>query len=134
MSKRHGFTVQVYIDARILADLVEALNAQENLPPRTLSALVRQLLTELRDKYVKEELRVTDLAGALDILESYGFSTKQTTKSREHSLISKLSGEAEKIEAQPSTIEQLEAKAFLKGMDSLTKDEQKLMEEYRAKE
>jgi len=114
MTAKYGFVTQVYIDVKVLADLVAILDADHRLPPRTFSALIRQLLTELRDKYVQEEFRVNSVNAALDILDSTGFNTKQFA-ARERTLINIMAEENTKIENKPSSVETQMATAWLDG-------------------
>lgn len=128
MKQKHGFKISVYMDAKILADIALKLDSIEGIyPPRNFSALVRQIVTQVRDSYVAEEFRITSLDEALTVLDSMGFNTHQFPE-REITMLKMMAEDNERIEMKPSSLKQLEAKAFIQGKDSLTKEERKHLE------
>lgn len=80
----HGFVFQVFIDARVIADLaIEMTERTGNPPGRTASGMIRTLLTDLRDAMIPEERRLMSQEDAENVLNSFGLSTKQSTLKRE---------------------------------------------------
>lgn len=105
MATRNGFNITLYIDARILADLIKALYAAGN-KPRNFSEACRMALTEIRNQNIPEDKRCETQHEALETFHHYGFcTTAQLSPSATHkTFATQLSQESASETAESNSI------------------------------
>ncbi len=111
--KTYSFDVHVYLDARILADLLK-LYKKDKLPyPRSFPALVRETLEAARAGSVSLMDRTSTIEDAMSIFEAAGLHTAQLSMRN----IKKLSVKLQHESAEPDQQTLDEVRKFLEGED-----------------
>lgn len=103
--RRNSMMCQVYIDPRILADLILLYDAQRLHVPPSFSGMIREIVYTLHEASVPEGHRVTELDTALEILDAHGLRTKQPNRTSSRNLLNALNDEARKrLNKEPNTL------------------------------
>lgn len=89
----YGFTIQCYIDIRIVASVLKYWNINGFNMPRNLSEAVRTVFTTYAEAKVPDGLRIETRHEAIELLESLGYKTKQNSPNRRRSLANSLAEE-----------------------------------------
>jgi len=118
---RTNYTIQSYLDARLVADLLLIFKQQANISqPRTSSELVREVLTAFRDHMLPESRRFQGTEEALEFIALQGLSTKQAGR-RHRGLLRRIAMENEEQERRFEEDKSL-YNSILKGLEGGEKE------------